>query len=118
MTKKAKNVDMTRAETAEARANILSLDGKSLGFIRAVLVVEGLVDTNSEAVKVTKRVGLTSTVKRGFKARYYGWLAEEPRTKAEATEYIMADESENVKKNISAHLSVYELSASIWANKA
>lgn len=46
---------------------------------------------------------------RGFAEVYYDWLAEEPRTEQEAHDYIMGDESQNVRNHLTHYLNIWAL---------
>lgn len=46
---------------------------------------------------------------RGFAEVYYDWLAEEHRTEQEAHDYIMGDESQNVRNHLTHYLNIWAL---------
>ena len=46
----------------------------------------------------------TSGGPNGFAETYYNWLAEESRTEQEAHDYIMSNESQNVRNHLTQHL--------------
>lgn len=46
---------------------------------------------------------------RGFAEVYYDWLAEESRTEQEAHDYIMGDESQNVRNHLTHYLNIWAL---------
>ena len=50
---------------------------------------------------------------RGFADVYYDWLAEEARTEQEAHDYIMSDESQNVRNHLTHYLNIWALAETV-----
>ena len=50
---------------------------------------------------------------RGFTDIYYDWLAEEARTEQEAHDYIMSDESQNVRNHLTHYLNIWALAETV-----
>ena len=55
----------------------------------------------------------TSGGPRGFAERFYDWLAEESRTEQEAHDYIMGDESQNVRNHLTHYLNIWALAETV-----
>lgn len=50
---------------------------------------------------------------RGFADVYYDWLAEAARTEQEAHDYIMGDESQNVRNHLTHYLNIWALAETV-----
>lgn len=50
---------------------------------------------------------------RGFTEQYYDWLAEGPRTEQEAVDYVMSNESQNVRNYLTHHLNIWALAETV-----
>lgn len=50
---------------------------------------------------------------RGFADIYYDWLAEAARTEQEAHDYIMSDESQNVRNHLTHYLNIWALAETV-----
>lgn len=50
---------------------------------------------------------------RGFADIYYDWLAEEARTEQEAHDYIMSNESQNVRNHLTHYLNIWALAETV-----
>ena len=50
---------------------------------------------------------------RGFAEVYYDWLAEAARTEQEAHDYIMSDESQNVRNHLTHYLNIWALAETV-----
>ena len=55
----------------------------------------------------------TSGGPNGFADTYYNWLAEESRTEQEAHDYIMGDESQNVRNHLTHYLNIWALAETV-----
>ena len=55
----------------------------------------------------------TSGGPRGFAERFYDWLAEESHTEQEAHDYIMGDESQNVRNHLTHYLNIWALAETV-----
>lgn len=55
----------------------------------------------------------TSGGPRGFTEMYYDWLAEAARTEQEAHDYIMGDESQNVRNHLTHYLNIWALAETV-----
>lgn len=55
----------------------------------------------------------TSGGPRGFTERFYDWLAEESHTEQEAHDYIMGDESQNVRNHLTHYLNIWALAETV-----
>jgi hypothetical protein len=88
------------------RIEALLEEEMSVAKIRATLILEDfkLKDIN-KAIKAAELI----TPRESFKADFYDWLVEAPRTVEEATEYVNENGSDNVVKHLSAHLLVTKL---------
>ena len=107
-------------ENAIIRVNKLIADGYESKKIRATLVLE---DYPAKVITdAMKACSVRSEPREGFKASFYGWLAEAPRSEAEAKDYLLGngpygETSPNIIKNTAAHMAVWKLSVSIWSGK-
>lgn len=54
---------------------------------------------------------------RGFADAYYDWLAEASRTEQEAHDYIMGDESQNVRNHLTHYLNIWALAETVRSGK-
>lgn len=50
---------------------------------------------------------------RGFADIYYNWLAEAARTEQEAHDFIMGDESQNVRNHLTHYLNIWALAETV-----
>ena len=50
---------------------------------------------------------------RGFADIYYDWLAEAARTEQEAHDFIMSDESQNVRNHLTHYLNIWALAETV-----
>ncbi|MCP4345343.1 MAG: hypothetical protein GY795_07435 [Desulfobacterales bacterium] len=101
------------------RIEELRNSGLSDKKVRAYLVLEDF--SAKDITEAFKTLGDTNKV-LGFKAGFYNWLAEKPRSEAEARGYILGEEgysetSDNVKKSLSTNLNIWGLSKAIWDAK-
>lgn len=55
----------------------------------------------------------TSGGPRGFADMYYDWLAEASRTEQEAHDYIMSNESQNVRNHLTHYLNIWALAETV-----
>lgn len=55
----------------------------------------------------------TSGGPRGFAEMYYDWLAEESREEQEAHDYIMSNESQNVRNHLTHYLNIWALAETV-----
>lgn len=55
----------------------------------------------------------TSGGPRGFAEVYYDWLAEASRTEQEAHDYIMSNESQNVRNHLTHYLNIWALAETV-----
>ena len=55
----------------------------------------------------------TSGGPRGFAEMYYDWLAEAARTEQEAHDYIMSNESQNVRNHLTHYLNIWALAETV-----
>lgn len=87
--------------------------------VRAYLVLEDF--SAKDITEAFKSLGGAKKAK-GFAAEYYEWLAANPRTSEEATQYIkgageFGETSDNVKKHLSHYLNIQSLASTIWESK-
>ncbi len=87
--------------------------------VRAYLVLEDF--SAKDITEAFKSLGGAKKAK-GFAAEYYEWLAANPRTTEEATQYIkgtgeFGETSDNVKKHLSHYLNIHSLASTIWESK-
>ena len=59
----------------------------------------------------------TSGGPRGFAEMYYDWLAEAARTEQEAHDYIMSNESQNVRNHLTHYLNIWALAETVRSGK-
>ena len=102
------------------RLEELMANGLDLKKARAYLIIEDY--QNGLIEKAIKYLDLKAAKANGFKAEFFNWLAEAPRTKFEATDYIMGngdfgETSDNVKKSLSTNINIWELTSRIWSGK-
>jgi hypothetical protein len=99
-------------ESAIARINELMADGYESKKIRACLILEDFpAKVISDAMK---ECSPKASPREGFKASYFKWLGDWPRSEAEAKEYILGngefgDTSPSVKRNLATNLNVWRL---------
>ena len=55
----------------------------------------------------------TSGGRYGFAERFYDWLAEDSRTEQEAHDYIMSNESQNVRNHLTHYLNIWALAETV-----
>lgn len=55
----------------------------------------------------------TSGGRFGFAERFYDWLAEAAHTEQEAHDYIMGDESQNVRNHLTHYLNIWALAETV-----
>lgn len=55
----------------------------------------------------------TSGGRSGFTERFYDWLAEASREEQEAHDYIMGDESQNVRNHLTHYLNIWALAETV-----
>lgn len=109
---------MKTLHDAVTRIEGLLSAGVPIKKIRAQLVIEDYPSkVINEAVKALGKVAQ----RKGFKAAFFDWLAEAPRTKQEATDFIngldpvFGDTSDDVKRSMSTNINIWNLSVRIWA---
>lgn len=81
--------------------------GKSIGIAAKAL---------EEAYKA-EQPAKTSGGPRGFAEAYYDWLAETSRTELEAHDYIMSNESQNVRNHLTHYLNIWALAETVRQGK-
>ncbi len=59
----------------------------------------------------------TSGGPRGFTEMYYDWLAEASREEQEAHDYIMSNESQNVRNHLTHYLNIWALAETVRSGK-
>lgn len=59
----------------------------------------------------------TSGGPRGFAEMYYDWLAEASREEQEAHDYIMSNESQNVRNHLTHYLNIWALAETVRSGK-
>lgn len=102
-----------------ANVKLLSKEGKTIKYIKAFLTLEGLDDAQSK--EILEQCGVSGK-KVGFADSFYRWLAEAPRSKDEASAYILGEgefgeTSNNVQKHLSHYLNIADLASKIWETK-
>ena len=74
---------------------------------------KGIAAKTLEAAYKEAQPEKTSGGPRGFAERFYDWLAEESRTEQEAHDYIMGDESQNVRNHLTHYLNIWALAETV-----
>ena len=103
----------TLNDEIKAQARTLFKESKSIAKVKGYLAF--LEISGKDISAFLKSENISSTRTTGFKAGYYEFLAEAPRTKTEAEDYIDAYGSDNVIAHKSAHILSLDLSLVIWA---
>ena len=88
--------------------------------LRAYLNLAGIEDSKEQSEYI-EAIGFKG-LKRNFAELYYDYLAEKPRTKKEASDFILGkngnnETSRNVQNHLSHYLNIHALSISIWDKK-
>ena len=103
----AESIDMAAKATVQSGVagakEVYMAWGKSLG-VAAKALEEAWKEAQPEK---------TSGGPRGFAEMYYDWLAEESRTEQEAHDYIMSNESQNVRNHITHYLNIWALAETV-----
>lgn len=103
----ADSIDMAAKSTVQANIpgakDIYMAWGKEKGIAAKTLEAE------YKAAQPEKAKGGA----RGFADVYYDWLADEARTEQEAHDYIMSDESQNVRNHLTHYLNIWALAETV-----
>lgn len=89
--------------------------------LRAYLNLAGIEDSKDQSEYI-EAIGFKG-LKRNFAELYYDYLADKPRTKKEASDFILGkngnnETSRNVQNHLSHYLNIHSLSISIWNKKS
>lgn len=89
--------------------------------LRAFLNLAGIEDSKEQSEYI-EAIGFKG-LKRNFAELYYDYLAEKPRTKKEASDFILGkngnnETSRNVQNHLSHYLNIHSLSIAIWNKKS
>lgn len=74
---------------------------------------KGIAAKTLEAAYKEAQPEKTSGGRSGFAERFYDWLAEESHTEQEAHDYIMGDESQNVRNHLTHYLNIWALAETV-----
>ena len=103
----ADSIDMAAKATVQANIpgakDIYMAWGKEKGIAAKAL----------EAAYKEAQPEKTSGGPRGFAEMYYDWLAEAARTEQEAHDYIMSNESQNVRNHLTHYLNIWALAETV-----
>ena len=78
---------------------------------------KGIAAKALEAAYKESQPEKTSGGPRGFAEMYYDWLAEASREEQEAHDYIMGDESQNVRNHLTHYLNIWALAETVRSGK-
>ena len=74
---------------------------------------KGIAAKTLEAAYKEAQPEKTSGGPRGFAEMYYDWLAEASREEQEAHDYIMSNESQNVRNHLTHYLNIWALAETV-----
>lgn len=77
----------------------------------------GVAAKELEAAWKEAQPAKASSGPRGFADMYYDWLAEAARTEQEAHDYIMSNESQNVRNHLTHYLNIWALAETVRSGK-
>lgn len=103
----ADSVDM--AAKAAVEANIPGAKDVYMAWGKEKGIAAKTLEAEYKAAQPEKSKGGA----RGFADTYYDWLAEEARTEQEAHDYIMSDESQNVRNHLTHYLNIWALAETV-----
>ena len=103
----ADSVDM--AAKAAVEANIPGAKDVYMAWGKEKGIAAKTLEAEYKAAQPEKAKGGA----RGFADIYYDWLAEEARTEQEAHDYIMSDESQNVRNHLTHYLNIWALAETV-----
>lgn len=103
----ADSVDM--AAKAAVEANIPGAKDVYMAWGKEKGIAAKTLEAEYKAAQPEKAKGGA----RGFADTYYDWLAEEARTEQEAHDYIMSDESQNVRNHLTHYLNIWALAETV-----
>ena len=103
----ADSVDM--AAKAAVEANIPGAKDVYMAWGKEKGIAAKTLEAEYKAAQPEKSKGGA----RGFADIYYDWLAEEARTEQEAHDYIMSDESQNVRNHLTHYLNIWALAETV-----
>lgn len=101
------SIDM--AARASVEANIPGAKEIYLAWGKEKGIAAKTLETEWKAAQPEKAKGGA----RGFADIYYDWLVEAARTEQEAHDYIMGDESQNVRNHLTHYLNIWALAESV-----
>lgn len=104
-------------EKAKGFAKSEAEKGTDKVMVKALLITNGLVGSEAEAVKVLKEIGLTKSMKRGFNQAYYDYLAEGKKDWSEVEKWLRSNGSENTVRHLSHYKGIFGMANAIWAVK-
>lgn len=103
----ADSVDM--AARAAVEANIPGAKDVYMAWGKEKGIAAKTLEAEYKAAQPEKAKGGA----RGFADIYYDWLAEAARTEQEAHDYIMSDESQNVRNHLTHYLNIWALAETV-----
>ena len=103
----ADSVDM--AARAAVEANIPGAKDVYMAWGKEKGIAAKALEAEYKAAQPEKAKGGA----RGFADIYYDWLAEAARTEQEAHDYIMSDESQNVRNHLTHYLNIWALAETV-----
>lgn len=103
----ADSVDM--AAKAAVEANIPGAKDVYMAWGKEKGIAAKTLEAEYKAAQPEKAKGGA----RGFADIYYDWLAEAARTEQEAHDYIMSDESQNVRNHLTHYLNIWALAETV-----
>ena len=103
----ADSVDM--AAKAAVEANIPGAKDVYMAWGKEKGIAAKTLEAEYKAAQPEKAKGGA----RGFADIYYDWLAEAARSEQEAHDYIMSDESQNVRNHLTHYLNIWALAETV-----
>lgn len=103
----ADSVDM--AAKAAVEANIPGAKDVYMAWGKEKGIAAKTLEAEYKAAQPEKSKGGA----RGFADIYYDWLAEAARSEQEAHDYIMSDESQNVRNHLTHYLNIWALAETV-----
>ena len=103
----ADSVDM--AAKAAVEANIPGAKDVYMAWGKEKGIAAKTLEAEYKAAQPEKAKGGA----RGFADVYYDWLAEAARSEQEAHDYIMSDESQNVRNHLTHYLNIWALAETV-----
>jgi len=113
---KDSNVSVYEEEVVEVNASLVEkYQGLKKGDIIEALIVKESMGFN-DALKYYAKHFAGAQKRSGFRANFYAFLQEGPKTEGEAKSFIEDNGSKNDAKNVGHYLAIYELAEFVRTN--